>query len=183
MSEPSWELLLLSEVLREGLYSVRAKRFDYTIEHVRHAGALTTAAESNNRFRVRWAEFDRINRSLVELFAPKTQVWMLGEPGQDGDRDRILHVGSRFVEAYEQLLDWAADLRGTAVHDTYTALYQATARMARRPLEQIEEFVDHFDKAVRGGAELPKLILDPDLSEVEPALRQLGISTPWTASS
>jgi hypothetical protein len=173
---PAWEYLLFTEVLHNGINNLRGKRFDHTIGHARFARVITSASEAESHYYFRMLELEQVCKSLTLFLTPECQRWMFGEQGEPGDRDRILHVGSRFVETYGDILNWSADMRGTSVPAAYKALYAASAQLATGPLEQVENFVGDFYQAARGKetTEL-NLVIKFDSAEMDAELAKLGM--------
>jgi hypothetical protein len=67
-----------------------------------------------------------------------------GAEGEPGDPNRIEHIASRIVGIYEELLDWAARIRGTGMSEEFARSLELLAHAADRPITEIREFIDHF---------------------------------------
>lgn len=67
-----------------------------------------------------------------------------GLPGQPGKPVLIEHIGIRFVEVYEEILDIAAKLRGTGVSKNMEPVMDSAAHLVDTPLKEISDFVDQL---------------------------------------
>lgn len=166
-----WEYQLFADAVQMSMQSLNAKRLDHDGGLVKHVRTFSTDTQAVDYFTARTQAFDKIINDLQDVLSLQKQQWAFGPPGHAGDTDRIHRLATHFVKAYEGLLDWAADLRGTTTPDLHRALYQATARLADQPLKQIEEFVEQL-MAARGTGEL-RLLIDYDPAEVEAELTKV----------
>lgn len=165
-----WEYRLFADAARQGLRDLDAKRRDHAMAFGRAVRTFGNDAEALDYFATSTQAFDKIIESIREVLSPENQEWAFGAAGQAGDAERIRHVASRFVEVYEGLLDWAADLRGTTTPVRLRQLYQVTARLADEPLKQIEEFLERF--ATQESGEL-RLEIDYDSGAVKAELAKV----------
>ena len=104
-----------------------------------------------------------------------------GAPGEPGDEDAIRHAALRVVEVYGNLLAWSASVRGALVDDDARPVYDALVNYVTLPLEQIRDFVDELDSAVRpvveaireGKAPDEKVVIELTLTlSIDPAAEQ-----------
>jgi hypothetical protein len=74
----------------------------------------------------------------------------MGEPGEPGDADRILHFGQRMTSAYAGLIAWAARVRGASRSELFDRAFELLAQFADGPIEQyrawVNEIVDTTDR-------------------------------------
>jgi hypothetical protein len=172
-AQPGWEYRTFTDVVRQSMRGIEDKKLNHEMgfaDNVRTFGVDTDAIDY---FTARTRKFDEILNAVQDVLSPQKQQWAFGPAGQAGNAEKIRLLATRFVKNYEDLLDWAADLRGTTTPDRHRALYAATARLADGPLKQIEEFVEHFAAAARRGAGDLVLTIDYDPSEVEAELKKV----------
>ena len=140
----AWEYILWATVMWERKEELEAKWFNHELRvpspnsHVVNSDNLRQfPSDTVNYFS------DFLNR-LNRIFSEESQEWALGAAGQPGDPVRIDHYAKQLMALYEELLDWAASLRGTRARPEYRQLVEIAARFADLPLAQIREFVDSF---------------------------------------
>ncbi|MEU0885805.1 TIR domain-containing protein [Lentzea sp. NPDC005914] len=171
--EPGWEYQLFADSLKLHLNKLEDKRTSHEMGFSSPRRALTTDTEALDHFMTRSRVFDGIVNTIADLLSPGKQQWAFGRAGRPGDRERIRQLANRFVEEYEKLLDWSADLRGTPTPARFAALYQTAAQLANEPLTQIEAFVQQFvDAGERGSGDL-HLHLSYDPGPVEAELKKV----------
>jgi hypothetical protein len=166
-----WEYALFVDTVRAGLRGLKSKRVDHDMAFAKTVRTFTTDTEALDYFTARTRAFDNIINAIAEVLSPQRQLLAFGANGQRGDEEKITRLATMFVEVYDNLLAWAAELRGTSTPEKFRALYAATARLADQPLQQIDEFVERFG-AARGSGEL-RLTIDYDPAEVEAELTKV----------
>jgi hypothetical protein len=171
--QPGWEYQLFSDTVALHMGKLGDKQISHELGDVSPVRTITTDTDAHDNYLARTRTFDEIVNRVTDLLSPGKQQWAFGPAGRPGDRDRIRLLANRFVESYESLLDWAAELRGTTTPDRYRALYEVTARLADEPLRQIEEFVAQFAAATERGAGDLQLLLSYDLDPVEAELKKV----------
>ncbi|GLY55244.1 TIR domain-containing protein [Lentzea sp. NBRC 102530] len=168
-----WEYQLFSDTVAMLMRNLKDKRVSHEMGTAKPKRLITEDVDALDTFRARSRSFDGILNTVEDLLAPGRVQMAFGPPGRPGDRDKIKHLANAFVEQYEGLLDWSAELRGTTPPDRYVALYQAAARLADQPLQQIERFVEEFAAATDRGAGDLRLHLEYDVRPVEAELQKV----------
>ncbi|MFD5828838.1 toll/interleukin-1 receptor domain-containing protein [Lentzea sp. NPDC060358] len=168
-----WELQLFSDTASMHLRKLKDKRLSHEMAFAPDVRTLTTDTEAHDYYLMRTGVFDKIVNGVADLLSPGKQQWAFGPAGRAGDRDRIKHLATQFAKSYENLLDWAADLRGTTTPERYAPLYAATAQLADQPLGQIEEFLAQLAAATEHNAGTLELALSYDVRPVEAELEKV----------
>jgi hypothetical protein len=135
-----WEYRLYAGLLMQGRLRLEYKWHDHDLGLP--GGPRRVASEPVWEFVSR--EFATMGRSLAtfhRVFDPDVLKAAFGSPGESGDPDRIKSVARGVIHVYESMLDWAAELRNTAVPSDYVDLFELTARMADGPVGQIRDFI------------------------------------------
>ncbi|MFD4676817.1 toll/interleukin-1 receptor domain-containing protein [Lentzea sp. NPDC058450] len=171
--QPGWEYQLFSDTVAMLMRNLKSKRVSHEMGTVKPKRLITEDVDALDTFRARSRSFDGILNAVEDLLSPGRVQMAFGPPGRPGDRDKIKHLANGFVEHYEGLLDWSAELRGTTTPDRYTALYRAAAQLADQPLKQIEQFVEDFAAATDRGAGDLRLTLKYDTTDVEAELKKV----------
>jgi hypothetical protein len=169
--QAGWEYELFADAVRAGLRGLHSKRVDHDMAFTKTVRTFTTDTEALDYYTARTHAFDNIINAITDVLSPQRQQLAFGANGQKGDEEKINRLAAMFVEVYDDLLTWAADLRGTRTPDRHRALYEATARLADQPLQQIDEFVERF-KTAHGSGHL-RLTIDYDPSEVEAEFKKV----------
>lgn len=89
------------------------------------------------------AEISRIVGQTHSVLGEDVQERAFGKPGEPGDADLIQHSAKRLISIYEDILEWSAHLRGTAVPDEFRPVFDLAARFADNPVREFREFVAH----------------------------------------
>lgn len=168
-----WEYETFTDVVRQNMRGLAEKKLNHEMGFTNTVRTFTTDTESLDYFTARTRKFDDIVNAIADVLSPQKQQWAFGPAGRAGDAEKIRHLATRFVKNYEDLLDWAADLRGTTTPERHRALYAATARLADQPVKQIEEFVEELATAAERGAGDLRLTISYDPAEVEAELTKV----------
>ncbi|MFI6101945.1 toll/interleukin-1 receptor domain-containing protein [Lentzea sp. NPDC051213] len=171
--EPGWEYQLFSDTVAMNLSKLTEKKLSHQMAYAPKSRTFTTDTEALDYFKARTRSFDDIVNGIADLLSAGKQQWAFGPAGRRGDAEKIRHLATQFVKAYESLLDWAAELRGTATPDRHRALYEATAQLADQPLKQIDDFVEQFAVAATRGAGDLRLTISYDPAQVEAELTKV----------
>jgi hypothetical protein len=153
--------------------NLKDKRISHEMGFAAAGRTITTDTDALDYFHARSRTFDGIINGIGDLLSPGKQQWAFGPAGRPGDKDKIRLLANKFVEQYENLLDWSADLRGTTTPDRFTALYATAAKLADEPLRQIEQFVEEFATASQRGAGDLELTLVYDDEPIRAELRKV----------
>jgi hypothetical protein len=170
---PGWEYQLFADNVSMHLRKLKDKQLSHEMGYSTPGRTIDTDVEALDTFKARSRTFDGILNGINDLLSPGKQQWAFGPAGRRGDSEKIRHLANRFVESYESLLDWAADLRGTTTPERFAALYKTAAQLADQPLKQVEEFVEQFVAASERGAGDLVLTLSYDPSAVEAELKKV----------
>jgi hypothetical protein len=149
-----WEHLLLAGVLVQGRNELEAKWADHEL---RLPGGRRREVDQVSAFAFVSREIGWLGDQIAlfnRIFSPSAQEQAFGAAGEPGNVARIEHLARRVIKLYESMMDWAAELRNTAVPDAFTDVREATACYADGPLKAIHEFIDRNAEQI---ALLPEL--------------------------
>lgn len=142
---PLWEYLLFAAVVRQGIDGLDDKYRDHVIEYASRKGVTLDDAEAARWLHDNMTEIQGIVASFNRILATDAQEAAFGKPGESGDPDRILHLGTRLVKVYEEFLDWSATLRATGIHnDNIRRAAEIEARFTDQPIEALRSFAEDF---------------------------------------
>ncbi|SDO89135.1 TIR domain-containing protein [Lentzea jiangxiensis] len=168
-----WEYQLFADTVALHMRKLKDKQINHEMGYAAPGREITTDTDALDNLTAKSRTFDGILNGFGDLLSPGRQQWAFGPAGKPGDSDKIRHLANRFVEAYENLLDWSADLRGTTTPDRFTALYRTAAHLADEPLRQIKRFVEEFITASERGAGDLQLTLSYDDSVFRTELQKV----------
>jgi hypothetical protein len=137
-----WEFLLLAGVVWEHTEALRSKRLDQEMGYADRSGAHVPDEAIISRLRTAMDELATATAKVETLFGADRLAWATGSPGEPGDPVRIEHLGRRFGSSYAEILDWAAQLRGTAAGPASRRALHKLARLADEPVRTMQRFVD-----------------------------------------
>lgn len=146
---PGWEYVLLADAIRQSTERLRTKRLDHELRYAAGTGRHVADAAVAEVLTATMDELATATAKLDALFGPGRLEWATGRPGEPGDATRIEHLGGRFGTTYEEILDWAARVRGTVVATRYRRAFELLARLADEPVRWMQRFVD--DMVTVGG--------------------------------
>jgi hypothetical protein len=141
----AWEYLLFAGVLWDVREALEPKYRDHQLRYVRRSGTVLDSREEaqafiNSAFQTIDAELPRAE----DLLSLANQEWAFGPRGEPGDPERIVHLGTRVVEFYEYMLDWAAAIRANTPPEEYRRVFSLLADFVNRPIEMTREFIDRY---------------------------------------
>jgi len=144
LSPDGWEFFLFAGVLLQGKARLQHKRRDYELGYARQVRTIDDDFAAIDFISACMSRTDAIIQNLTKVLDPRAHEWAFGAPGTPGNADNIIHLGNRFVDSYEDFMDWAADIRGTLTSDNMKNLYRISALYADSPIRRIEKFMDDF---------------------------------------
>lgn len=155
----AWEYLLFASVLQQGKQRLEPKWRDFRTGYGRRSGVYHSKSSGMRRISGAFDDMRGIIGRMMRVFPANIQEEAFGPPGIPGNSDNIIHLGGRIVSAYEEILDWASDIRGEAYPESIRRAAELAARMAIRPAEDIRDFIDRAFSEV---SKVPDLLALPD---------------------
>lgn len=152
-----WEYMLFGSHLEEGQTKLAPKQRDHFLRYARRTDEIVNLDEVTAHVSRAIGEARFICADLMKVFTPEAQEWAFGSPGEAGDPENIAHLASIFTKAHEDLLDWAARLRGTTVPPEIAKAVEFSARLVDDPIRQISDFVVAACAQMR---QIPSLLAD-----------------------
>lgn len=139
---PGWEYLLFAGTMYIEKLKIESKWHDFEMKYGRRTGLHFSDREAVTYLSNKWSDLAPAIDGASKALADDVRLKAFGPEGQPGDVDRIIHMAKHVVGAYEQMLDWAADLRGAGVSELLGNLYEAAAEASRQPISEFRDFVD-----------------------------------------
>jgi hypothetical protein len=147
---PGWEHLLFGSVLLRGKDALKDKRRDHTLRYARSVRQISDDSDAATFIGNATDAAQKITGNLMKVLDREAQDWAFGAPGVTGDVENIIHLGNRFIQSYEDMLDWAADLRGTSTSRNMERAFELVAQFIDTPIRQVEAFIDQFAESLAG---------------------------------
>ncbi|MCP9954697.1 hypothetical protein [Actinomadura madurae] len=137
-----WEYMLFAGVLSMEKERLEDKWRDFCTGYARRN--RTYLDEQAARFQLQsiWDDAESIAGGIMSVFNEQVQFDAFGAPGEAGDPNKITHFAKRIISAYEDLLDWASDIRGSVYPSSMKRAAQLAASVATQPAEDIRSFID-----------------------------------------
>lgn len=139
-----WEYLLYAGEIWQRRQALESKWLDHELGYARRTGQHLNEGEAITLLRSAMADFSACMTNVVKMLNPQGRERAFGLPGQPGNPALIEHIGIRFVEVYEEILDIAAKLRGTGVCKNMETVMDSAARLVDTPLKEISDFIDQL---------------------------------------
>ena len=152
----AWEHILWCSVMWSGFAELESKWFDHQLCVSRPSDLVYRADQAEDFLQEQF--FGRVQTftyTLNRLLDQRSQDWALGPPGTEGEPAKVQHFAKKFVLAYEEILDWAASVRGATVPDSWRMFVEATASTVDSFVEALR---DVFDGFVRYCTQIPELV-------------------------
>lgn len=140
----AWEYLLYAGALWQRRYALEPKWLDHELGYARLTGRYLDNSEACALMSGITKDLRGCSRNMMKMLDPAAQTRAFGPPGQPGDPALIEHIATRLIDAYEEMLDAAATLRGVGVSEELAPVMEAAARMTDTPLRQIRDFIDQL---------------------------------------
>lgn len=156
---PAWEYLLFASVLQQGKQRLEHKWRDFRTGYGRRSGVYHDESSGIQRLSGAFGDIEGVIGRMMLVFPVEIQEEAFGPSGVPGNSDSILHLGGRIVSAYEEILDWASDIRGEVYPESIRGAAELAAQMAKRPAEDIRNFIDRVFVEV---SKVPGLLALPD---------------------
>jgi hypothetical protein len=151
---PGWEYVLYASVLKLKRDELSDARRDHRIAYATSNNKRVASPDSALDFaRTGMADIGSLADLLTKVLNPEAFREALGNRGEPGDPDRIIHIATRFIDCYEHLLKVASNLRGATVDFEFKNLVELTARITDQPLREIDDFIDEFLELMDGVCE------------------------------
>jgi hypothetical protein len=166
---PAWECLYFAGQLLHERDRIESKYRDHEI---RYASATRGGARNGN---ILGSFMTRTINDIVGLIAKLARLvndedardWSFGKPGESGDPERLAHLAGRWNSVYEEILNWAARVRGANASPDFRDLAEMLAQYADAPVEQYRIFVDSF---IAQAEEVPSILAEGREARVEATL-------------
>lgn len=156
---PAWEYLLFAGVLSQGKERLEPKWRDFRSGHARRTGRYLDSKSSMIYLGGIWTDSIAIVEGMDKALEEGAQIEAFGAPGHPGDPASIEYLAMRIVTSYEDLLDWAADIRGSIYPDEMKTAFELAARVAIQPVNEIRAFID---QAAADIGRISQLLSEPD---------------------
>ncbi|OIR25343.1 hypothetical protein BGC33_06235 [Bathymodiolus thermophilus thioautotrophic gill symbiont] len=145
-----WECLLFAQVLKDQIKKYSSKRLDAELG-ISFGEPITldeaTDAISWVSSRLNWIAntIDQLSKALNNGF-----IKAVGEPGEPGDIQRIVHLATRVGDGYGQLLDWRIQFERVSVDDEFERLIYLVSNFSTNATSEIEEFTLNLYNEIEG---------------------------------
>ncbi|GGN22614.1 hypothetical protein GCM10011609_74960 [Lentzea pudingi] len=143
---PAWPYLLFAGVLFQGVDALEAKFRDHLAGYAPRNGSVVDVLDLS-AFRHRHAMLAAITDSVERILSPERRLVTFGLPGdtQNLNPDEVVHTARRLVQLYEELLDWAREVRGTTyVYEQVSKVAGLQARVADGPITATRKLAADF---------------------------------------
>ncbi|MGV9317680.1 hypothetical protein [Streptomyces sp. NPDC003660] len=139
---PAWEYLLFASVLQQGKQRLEPKWRDFRTGFGRRSGTYHDEESGMRRLTGAFGDMEGIVSRLMLVFPAEIQDEAFGLPGCPGNSDNIIHLGGRIVSAYEEILNWASDIRGEVYPESIRGAAELASQMAAQPAQDMRDFID-----------------------------------------
>jgi hypothetical protein len=156
---PGWEYLLFAGVLDQGRRVLEPKWQDYKSGYARRKRVRLDEKETVSYLIGMWVDAQAIMRPIDRVFSEEAQQQAFGAPGEPGNALLIEHSAKRVLTSYEELLDWAADIRGIVFPEKFRRAFELAPLVMERPALDIRDFIT---RTVVQLGRLPDLLAHPD---------------------
>ena len=143
-----WEYLLYAGSLYVQMNDLESKYRDHEVGYAMPTVLSVDREGAIASLQGLLAEVSRIIAQTESVMAPEVQGRAFGPPGEPGNAELIQHSAQRLISIYEDILGWAARVRGTAVPDEFRTAFQLAAKFADNPIREFRDFVSRMVDAM-----------------------------------
>ncbi len=137
-----WEYLFFAGHLFVGKERLALRWRDHELPPYTSSNSIGEVSNATEYLSSAFSRVSGVVEALMRVFPEEVQEEAFGAPGEPGDAVRIEHFAARILQTYEELLDWAASMRAVSPPDVLAPAFEAAARMANQPLDEIHAFID-----------------------------------------
>jgi hypothetical protein len=137
-----WEYLFFAGHLFVGKERLALRWRDHELPPYTSSESIGEVSDATEYLSSAFSRVSGVVEALMRVFPEEVQEEAFGAPGEPGDAVRIEHFAARILQTYEELLDWAGSMRAVSPPDVLVPAFQAAARMADQPLDEIHVFID-----------------------------------------
>lgn len=135
-----WEWLLFAQVLADKISSLTSKRLDVELgisfgEPIPLGEFHEVTSWVSSRFSFICTTTQQLSKALNTGLTKA-----VGEPGETGDLQRIVHLATRISDGYEQFLDWKLIFNRISCAEEFTTLINLASEFSSNAIREIEEF-------------------------------------------
>ncbi|MFC0527870.1 toll/interleukin-1 receptor domain-containing protein [Phytohabitans kaempferiae] len=139
-----WEWLLLAGGVWQGVTRLEQKALDHELKFAALTGLHLEADQIAGFISMSRDRLQGLIAKLMQLVNAESLEWAIGPAGEPGNPTRISHLCARFASTYEELLDWAAGVRGTSRPSEFNRLFELMAKWADEPVSKVRAFADEL---------------------------------------
>lgn len=136
-----WENLLLARVLADGWERLEPKWRDHQRGQRRVWGAALDDDQAMAFLVAAPGKAGWITSNAGEVLEAVADDKAFGVAGGPGDSTRIVDIGRRLVDVYEELLDWSAQIRSTQTSARMQRGFELAATLMDGPIAEIQGYV------------------------------------------
>jgi hypothetical protein len=147
---PAWEHLLFGGVLAQGSVALSPKKRDHKLGHINTPKSIPDHEVLIYIGDAMKRAARGITSRIVHVLDPDNQEWAFGPLGSPGNTENILHLGKRFIDAYESMYDWASELRSVVASSEFDRVFQLASHLMDLPMETTEHFIEGYANTLEG---------------------------------
>ena len=139
-----WEYLLLAGGIWREVQNLEQELRDNELGFAAQNGSHLSEDDIKDFISISIDRLSNLTDKIATMLRPATVEWAVGTPGTAGDPVRIAHLSRRFGSMYEEFLNWASNVRGTACPSEYRRLLTLLSHFADEPVREIRQFAEEF---------------------------------------
>ena len=141
---PGWEYLFYASVLLIRRAEIEDKWRDHEIHYAPRTGKRVDDSAVVKYLSDATDEVTAIVEGINCVLDSDAQTLAFGAPDEPGSPERIEHLATRLISVYEELIDWAREMRGLGVSSELRNTFELAARLVDLPAKQIRDMVDYY---------------------------------------
>ena len=144
----AWEYILFGALLKDGVKSHYTKRMDYNY-HIKIGKTITL-----DKFQDVFDWIIEKNSEIINLIEMLGKIIntalpvAFGPDGEHGNVDEIIYIAESVIKIYKALIEWALEFDNISIDDDFICLLFELRKISLFPLEDIEQYIEHFNNTL-----------------------------------
>jgi hypothetical protein len=158
-----WEYMYFAAELLRRKEALEDKYHDHQVRYVRRSGEVVHREDLAAFITQATGDVPRMTQNIMRLLHPSVKERAFGKDDEPGNAEQIHHLAARLTSCYEDLMDWAARIRGVSISPDYGQLLDILACFVDLSIERYRDLVTN---AVQNADRIPAALAAGEMLHV-----------------